>query len=121
MSFAEGDRVRVVAPESAAGGYANGDIGVVEDVVKSGLRVRWDDGQASMVFEREVELVADDETMPEVDEPTAWDHYAAAALQGLIAGREARHDRQIQADLFNSCRMAADCADMMMGLRRGRA
>lgn len=115
MSFAEGDRVRVVAPESAAGGYANGDIGLVEDVVKSGLRVRWDDGQASMVFEREVELVADDETMPEVDEPTAWDTYAAAALAAMLGNLPS------DSEALTVCRRAAEVADVMMGLRRGRA
>jgi hypothetical protein len=115
MSFAEGDRVRVVAAEGSAGGYADGDTGTVEDVVKSGLRVRWDDGQASMVFEREVEPVADDETMPEVDEPTAWDHYAAAALTAMIGKLPS------DSEALTVCRCAAEVADVMMGLRRGRA
>lgn len=114
--FEVGDRIRVVAPESMAGGYNKLDIGVVEEVVKSGLRVRWGNGRVSMVFEREVEPLIDDDLMPEVDEPTAWDHYAGIALRCLLA-EGVRDSRMAEA----KCALAAVIADTMMGHRRGKA
>lgn len=117
-AYQEGDRVRVIKAEAASGIYENGSTGTVIGESKSGLMVRWDhNDKTGMVFEREIERMYDDEprdvTAPEHDELTAWDRYAIAALQGLLARENGIRGGHTET--------AAAIADHMMVLRRGKA